>query len=157
MMTVYGRMLLAGAGSAALLLGALGFQYLGGLAPCPLCLWQRWPHGAAVVIALLGTTLFWRFQRPVLFAGGASMVAGAGLAAYHGGIERGWWPGPSACSAPARLDMPTGELLDRIMAAPLVRCDEIPWSLLGLSMANWNMLACGALAVVWLWPLRPAR
>lgn len=150
-MTVYGRILLAGAGSTALLLAALAFQYLGGLAPCPLCLWQRWPHAVAAVLSLLGITLLWRVHTVVRIAGGATMLASAGLAAYHGGIERGWWDGPSACSGPASLDMPTDQLLDRIMATPLVRCDEIPWTLLGLSMANWNFLASLGLAALWLW------
>jgi len=157
MMTVYGRMLLAGAGSALLLIGALGFQYLGGLAPCPLCLWQRWPHAAAVALALLGMTLLWPRPRSVAWAGGATMLAGAGIAAYHSGVERGWWSGPAACSAPASLDLPADALLDRILAAPLVRCDEIPWDLAGLSMANWNALVSLALAVIWLWPAPAVR
>lgn len=157
MMTVYGRTLLAGAGSALMLIGALGFQYLGGLAPCPLCLWQRWPHLAAAVLAVLGMTLLWRMHRRLAWAGGVAMLAGAGLAAYHSGIERGWWAGPSACSGPASLDMPTDALLDRILAAPLVRCDEIPWEFLGLSMANWNGIVSLGLATLWLWPAPAPR
>lgn len=155
-MTIYGRMLVAGLGSAALLLAALGFQYLGGLAPCPLCIWQRWPHVAAVALAALGTTVLWRAHDPVMWAGGLSMAVGAGLAAWHGGIERGWWEGPASCAGPGSLDMPADQLLDRIMASPLVRCDEIVWSFLGLSMTNWNMLACLGLMAVWLWPYRDA-
>jgi len=147
MMTVYGRMLLAGAGSAAILLGALGFQYLGGLAPCPLCLWQRWPHALAAGLALLGVTLLWRQARWVRGVAALAVLVGAGIAAYHSGIERGWWSGPTACSTPAAgLDIPTDQLLERILAAPMVRCDEIPWSLLGLSMVSIG------LAAIWLWP-----
>ena len=155
-MTVYGRMLLAGAGSAAILLGAFGFQYLGGLAPCPLCLWQRWPHAVAAGLAVLGVTLLWRQARRVRSAAALAVLAGAAIAAYHGGVERGWWQGPSACGAPAGLDMPADQLLERILEAPLVRCDEIPWAFLGLSMANWNLLISLGLAAIWLWPMRRA-
>ncbi|MEL6211159.1 MAG: disulfide bond formation protein B, partial [Pseudomonadota bacterium] len=70
-MTVYGRMLLAAAGSALLLLGALAFQYVGGLAPCPMCLWQRWPHLLAVLVGILGVTVLWRQRRWLALAGAA--------------------------------------------------------------------------------------
>lgn len=154
MMTIYGRILLAGLGSVLLLGGALAFQYLGGLAPCPLCLWQRWPHAAAIVIGALAVTVLWRFRRPMCGLGGAAMLTGAAIAGYHVGIEQGWWEGPQTCSAPDPAGLTSAELLDRILAAPLVRCDEVAWEFLGLSMAAWNGLACLGLAVVWLWSIR---
>jgi len=153
-MTIYGRILLAGLASALTLLAALGFQYIGGLAPCPLCIWQRWPHVAAVAIAALAVTVLWRFRRPLSGLGGIAMLTGAGIAGYHVGIEQGWWPGPQSCSAPDPSGMSSAELLERIMATPMVRCDEVAWEFLGLSMAAWNGLACLGLAGVWLWSIR---
>ena len=140
--------LTAAAGSAALLAAALAFQYLGGLAPCPLCIWQRWPHVAAV---LLGLVLLAAPRRGIAALGALAMLAGAGVAAWHAGIERGWWPGPITCTAPDIGGLTPDELLAQILAAPVVRCDEIAWSLLGVSMAGWNAVACLGLAALWLY------
>ena len=142
--------LLAGAGSAALLAGALAFQYIGGLAPCPLCIWQRWPHVAAVVLAAVGIALGGHL-RPVAALGALAMLTGAGLGVYHTGIERNWWEGPATCAAANDIgSMSADQLMAQIMDAPLVRCDEVAWELLGLSMASWNALASLALAGLWL-------
>lgn len=142
--------LLAGAGSAALLLGALAFQFIGGLAPCPLCIWQRWPHVAAVAAAALALALP-AFLRPLAVLGALAMLAGAGIALYHTGIERDWWEGPTSCTATNDIRaLSPDELMAQILQAPLVRCDEVAWSLFGLSMASWNGLASLALAGLWL-------
>jgi disulfide bond formation protein DsbB len=136
----------AAAGSVAFLLGALAFQYLGGLAPCHLCIWQRWPHGIAMALGLL--LLVWP-MRGLTLLGALTMLAGAGIGLYHTGIERGWWPGPASCTAPTPGDVPAADLLDQILATPVVLCDEVAWSMLGLSMASWN--AIGSLLLAWLW------
>src|SRR6056297_505769 len=143
--------LLAAGGSAALLLAALAFQHLGGMAPCKLCVWQRWPHAAAVGLGGLGLVAL-----PTLTAGLGALaaLASAGIGGYHTGVERGWWPGPSDCSGGPVGGLSSEELFDQIMAAPLVRCDEVPWEMLGLSMASWNMLASLGLAAIWLMALR---
>ncbi len=133
-------------GSAALLAAAFAFQHLGGLAPCPLCLWQRWPHALAV---LLGLGLLAAPRRAFAALGALAMLAGAGIAAYHVGIEQDWWPGPASCVAPDVAGLTPEALLERILEAPVVRCDEIAWSFLGLSMAAWNGLACAVLAALW--------
>ncbi|MGP9791378.1 disulfide bond formation protein B [Roseinatronobacter sp. NSM] len=143
--------LLALGGSLGLLLGALAFQYIGGMAPCALCIWQRWPH----VVALLGVgTLVW--PNPVLALVGAAGAATSGaIGVYHTGVERSWWEGPSSCTAGGDLSgMSAQELLDQIMAAPVVRCDEVPWDMLGLSMASWNALLSFGIAALWLASLR---
>ena len=150
MMTVRGWMLSAGAGSAALLAGALGFQFIGGLAPCPLCIWQRWPHVAAVVIAVLAVTVLWRHTRPLAVLGMLAALVSAGLGLYHTGIERGWWPGPDTCTSSDITNLSTDQLMAQIMSAPLVRCDEVTWDLLGLSMASWNAVISLGLAALWL-------
>lgn len=146
--------MLALAGSVGLLLGALAFQYIGGMAPCALCIWQRWPH----LVALLGAGAL-TFGAP-LFAliGAAGAATSGGIGVYHTGVERGWWPGPSSCSAGGNLSgLSPEELLAQIMAAPVVRCDEVPWEMLGLSMASWNAVASFAIAGLWLASLRLRR
>ncbi|MEE4117868.1 MAG: disulfide bond formation protein B [Paracoccaceae bacterium] len=145
--------LLAAAGSAALLLAAWFFEFVVGLAPCAMCYWQRWPHMAAVAIGVLAAA-----PLPVpaaiaaALAGAAAAATTAGIGAYHTGVERGWWPGPASCTSTGQdLGGLSGDaLLDTSTAAPVVLCDEIAWTFLGLSMANWNMLASAALACLWL-------
>ncbi|WP_114964390.1 disulfide bond formation protein B [Alkalilacustris brevis] len=139
--------LLAAAGSLGLLLAALVFQYGFGMAPCALCIWQRWPHLVAVALAGPAVALagpLW----PLL--GGAAAATSGGIGVYHTGVERGWWQGPQACSAGPDIGaLSPEELFAQIMAAPVVRCDEVPWEMLGLSMASWNALASFGLAALW--------
>ncbi|WP_298675008.1 disulfide bond formation protein B [uncultured Lentibacter sp.] len=139
--------LLAGLGSGLLMAGALGFQYLGDMPPCKLCYWQRYPHIAALVIALVGLRASGRVW-PLLGAGAALTTAAIGL--YHTGVERKLWQGPSSCSSGEISGLSGAELLAQILSAPIVRCDEAPWELLGLSMASWNAVASIVLALVWL-------
>ena len=148
-MTIYGRILLAAAGSALVLLGALGFQYLGGLVPCPMCIWQRWPHLVAVVLGGLAVTVLWRQRRVLAIVGTVAMAASVLLGIFHAGVEQAWWEGPSTCSAGSINGVSADELLSQIMTAPLVRCDEIVWTFLGLSMAAWNAILSLGLAVLW--------
>ncbi|MGR3805477.1 disulfide bond formation protein B [Marinibacterium profundimaris] len=139
--------LLAAGGSAALLLGALAFQYLGGLPPCKLCYWQRYPHVAAVVIGALALAIQGRLL-PLL--GGLAALGTAGVGIYHTGVERGWWEGPSSCTSGSVTGLSTDDLMDQIMSAPLVRCDDIAWEMFGLSMASWNAIIAIGLALIWL-------
>lgn len=140
-------MLLAAAGSLALMLGAFGFQYIGGLPPCKLCIWQRYPHVVAIVIGLIAL----RFSNVTLaWLGAAAALATAAVGGYHTGVERGWWEGPTTCSSQPIGGLSTDQLLDQIMSAPLIRCDDVAWSLMGLSMASWNMIASLVLAAIWI-------
>ena len=139
--------ILASAGSAALLLGAFGFQYIGEMAPCKLCIWQRYPHGAAVVIGAVALA----FPLLILpYLGALATLATAGVGAYHTGVERGWWEGPSTCTSGPIGNLSADELMQQIMSAPLVRCDDVPWEMLGLSMASWNAVASFVLALLWI-------
>ena len=140
--------LLAGAGSAALLVAALGFQAVG-YAPCELCILQRWPHVAAIAVAVL---VWWTDRVRVLailgmIAAGIAM----GLALYHTGVEWKLWAGPSHCSGTIGnlATMSPHDLMTRLQSAPVVRCDEVAWRFLGLSMAAWNAVFSAGLAVVW--------
>ena len=138
---------LALAGSAALLAGAFAFQYIGGMAPCQLCLWQRWPHGAAVLIGLVALMTGWR---GLLWLGALAALTTAGIGAFHVGVEQGWWEGLATCTAGSISGISTADLLNPAadVAAP-VRCDAIAWQMLGISMAGWNTLASLVLAGVW--------
>jgi disulfide bond formation protein DsbB len=141
----------AAGGSAALLLAAFAFQHVGGMAPCSLCVWQRWPHGVAVAC---GAVALFALPRLMAFAGMLAALATAAIGGYHTGVERGWWDGPATCSSSGMSGLSTDALFERIMAAPLVRCDEVAWQMLGLSMASWNMILALGLAAIWLMALR---
>lgn len=138
--------LLAAGGSAALLLGAFVFQMLG-YAPCKLCLWQRWPHGAAIVMGIALVATGWR---GLAWAGALAAAATGGLGIYHTGVEQGWWPGPDTCTSGGGLAGSAEDLLNQIMEAPLVRCDEVAWAFAGLSMATWNAILSFALMALWI-------
>lgn len=146
-------LLIATVGSAALLLGALGFQYIGGLPPCKLCYWQRYPHMVAVVIGVVA--LFLRSRLLPVF-GALAALASANVGIYHTGVERGWWEGPTTCTSGPINGLSTDALLDQIMAAPMVRCDDVAWQMLGLSMASWNTVASLVLALIWIAAARRA-
>ena len=135
---------LAAGGSIAILLGAFGFQHIGGLAPCPMCLWQRWPHAVAFVIGLAAVALPWRIFP---WLGASTMAVSAGLGLYHSGVERKWWAGPQSCTGTGALD--TGSLLDFNAAPTLVMCDEIAWEMFGLTMPNYNTLASIMFCALW--------
>ncbi len=140
-------LILAGGGSAALLAGAFAFQYLGGMAPCQLCLWQRWPHAAAVLVLILALVTGWR---GLAWAGALAALTTAGIGLFHAGVEQGWWEFVSTCTQGSIAGLSTADLLDpnADIAAP-VRCDAIPWSLFGISMAGWNAIVSTGLAGLW--------
>lgn len=141
--------LLAGAGSAALLLGAFGFQ-LAGYAPCEMCIWQRWPHAVAIAIAVAIWLAGW--HRALALAGALAAAVATGLAIWHAGIELGLWEGLTACSSGIGdlSAISTQDLLQSIQNAPVVRCDEVAWSLFGISMAGWNAIFSAMLTGIWL-------
>lgn len=145
--------LLATLGSAALLLGAYGFQHLGGMAPCKLCLWQRWPHATAIVIGLV---IMVTGEVKAAWLGAVAALSTAGIGLYHVGIEQGWWEGPTSCASSSVSGMSAQDLMNQILAAPIVRCDEIAWQLAGISMAGWNAIASLLLAAIWIEAARRA-
>ncbi|UXU73886.1 MULTISPECIES: disulfide bond formation protein B [unclassified Paracoccus (in: a-proteobacteria)] len=145
--------LLAAAGSALLLMAALTFQALG-YAPCELCILQRWPHLVAVGVGVLVWWLGWR--RWLVALGLLAALTATGLAIYHAGVELKLWLGPQHCSGGVSglAGMSTQDLMQAINAAPIVRCDDIAWSFLGISMAGWNAICSAALSGLWLASLR---
>lgn len=147
----WARALLAASGSAALLLGALAFQYIADMAPCKLCVYQRWPH---VVAVICGVLLLIAPLRLLAGIGALAALNTAMIGAYHVGVEQKWWEGPNSCTSQPIDGMSTEALLDQIMAAPIVRCDEIPWEMFGISMAGWNALISLMLFALWVKALR---
>jgi disulfide bond formation protein DsbB len=137
-----------------LLGGALGSQYLGGLHPCEMCYWQRWPHGVAILLAALS------FTRPIssqlsrrltLLAAVAIAISGV-IGVYHAGVEAHIFQGLTTCTANG------AHTLQDILNAPLVRCDQVQFSFLGVSMAGWNaILSLGGAAMILLLTLKARR
>ncbi len=136
---------------AALLGGALAFQYIGGIAPCDMCMWQRWALVAALAIATLATIA--GRLRLLLIVAALAVLGDAAIAMFHAGVEQHWWEGITTCTAPP-VSGSAADVMTQIMAAPLVRCDAIAWSLFGLSMAGWNALIAMVTGVWALWLLR---
>jgi disulfide bond formation protein DsbB len=125
--------------SAALLLTVYLFQHIGGLQPCPLCVAQRYPHFAVLGLGLAALVFSGRVRwlRPALL--GAIVIAylvGAGYAAFHVGVEGGHFQ--SGCAGAGGAASSIEELRARITEAPLVRCDDVAWTLFGVSMAGWT-------------------
>ncbi|MDT0683966.1 disulfide bond formation protein B [Roseicyclus sp. F158] len=141
--------LLATLGSAALLLGAFAFQHIGGYAPCKMCLWQRWPHAAAIAIGVAALALG---SRALAWFGALAAAITAGIGIYHSGVEWGLWPGPTSCTGGGAglSGLGGADLLSTDAPTGVVMCDQVVWSLLGLSMAGWNALLSLVLVVLWL-------
>ena len=122
-------------------MGALAFQYLGGLAPCEMCIWQRWPHGAAIVFGLAGGGLIVTRAVPPALARTLALLAILALAVsgaigvFHAGVEWKLWPGPSECTG---IGYVPGR--DDFKPLQVVRCDEAQWRLFGISLAGYNAL-----------------
>ena len=136
--------------SLGILGSAFAFQYLGGLQPCPLCIAQRWPYAATLGLSAFAVAVARddrRAARLLIGAAGLVFAIGAGIAIHHVGVEQHWWTGSAECTAPAGgANLSVAEMTARLFATPVVRCDEIPWSFLGLSMAAWNALVSSGLA-----------
>ena len=137
---------------SGLLAGAYGSQIWGGLHPCEMCYWQRWPHFAAIGFALLSFVLARAPDRGrsfVWLAALAILLSGA-IGAYHAGVEAGIFEGLTQCTATS-VGGSAEDVLAEIMAAPITRCDEVQFAFLGISMAGWNAILSLGFGVVILW------
>ena len=142
---------------AALLAGAYGSQYWGGLAPCEMCWWQRYAHmtGLAFAIAALLAGRMPDRGRSFVWLAALGILASGAIGAFHAGVELDYWEGFTQCTA---LAGGSGEdYFKSIMAAPVIRCDDVQWSFLGISMAGWNAILslASALMILWLSLKRP--
>jgi disulfide bond formation protein DsbB len=146
----------------ATILGAWFFQLVIGLPPCPLCLEQRYAYYFSIPLALLVLLgVSYGASRKVLIAALAVIALGmlwnAGLGAYHAGVEWKFWEGPRDCSGGGLTDLGTaGGLLDKLKSIRVVRCDEIPWSFLGISLAGYNAIISLVLSLIAAWGARRA-
>ncbi len=132
----------------ALMAGALGSQYLGGLYPCEMCHWQRWPHYAAIPVAALAFATTGPLRRTLVIAAALLVAVSGAIGVFHAGVEYGLWPGITGCTSTVS---PTGtpeERLAQIMNAPMIRCDVAQWSLGGVSLAGWNAIVSLPAALV---------
>jgi len=128
--------------SAVVLGTALASQYVGGLAPCELCLLQRWPWAVAIVISIV--VLFAGERGPLLWVAlilALVFAIGSALAFYHVGVEQHWYPGPSACTANGSRAASVEELRQQLLHQQPVQCDQPGFSLFGVTMAGWNLAA----------------
>lgn len=142
--------------AAATIAGAWFFQLVLGIVPCPLCLEQRYayylviPLGLLIALAARGGA-----PRPLLLAGLAILalasIANAGLGTHHSGVEWGFWKGPTDCSGPVVNLGSATDLLSRLDTVKVVRCDEVQWRFLGLSLAGYNVLISLLMAAIAAW------
>lgn len=133
----------------ALLGGALISEHGFGLFPCEMCMWQRWPHLVAIILALPALVMRNRDWSSLLVIGAALAIIASGLiGGFHAGVEYGWWEGITSCATTLG---DSDDLLGSIMNAPLVRCDVAPWSLFGISLAGYNFLLSvgGGMLILW--------
>ncbi len=128
--------------SAGVLVTALLSQFWGGLDPCELCLYERWPWDAALVIAAVSFAVPRRLGPPAVAVVLAAIFAlGAALAFYHVGVEHHWFAGPSACTASGTGATTLAQMREELEGRAPVMCDQVQWSLFGVSLAGWNFLA----------------
>jgi disulfide bond formation protein DsbB len=143
------------AASLAMLGGAFGFQYMVGIDPCILCIYQRYAYGVTIGLSALALGLG-LVGRPgalpwLLALAAAAFAVGGAIAVFNVGVEQHWWQGTAACGASGVVATTVEELRQQILGAPVVRCDEVAWSLFGISLAGYNVLASAALAAFSLW------
>lgn len=133
--------------SAAIVGAALLSQYVGGLTPCELCLAERWPYYIVIVLSLVALLVGRRgVTLGVTALCGLVFLASAGLAFYHVGVEQHWFAGPGACTGGGGAAQSIADLKAQLLATKPVRCDEVQWSLFGVSLAGWNFVASLLLA-----------
>ena len=142
--------------AAATLAGAWFFQLVLDIQPCPLCLEQRYAYYLAVPLgALVALAAARDAPRGVVMAGLALLalatLANAGLGAYHAGVEWGFWKGPTECTGPLVDLGKAGNLLQRLDTVKVIRCDEVQWRFLGLSLAGYNVLISLLMAAIAGW------
>ncbi len=135
--------------AAAVLATAFGFQHLGGLDPCVLCVYQRWPWVAVIVLGVLASLAGGLICRGLVLLMVLALLAGAGIAGFHVGVEHHWWAGTAECGGQSAAEQSVEALKALLLATPVTRCDEVAWSLGGISMAGWNgIVSLGASLVL---------
>jgi disulfide bond formation protein DsbB len=142
--------------AAATLAGAWYFQLVLDIQPCPLCLEQRYAYYLAIPLGLFTALAARRTEAYWLALGGLAILAlaafgNAALGTYHAGVEWGLWQGPTDCSGPIVNLGSAGTLLERLDTVKVIRCDEVQWRFLGLSLAGYNVLISLLEAAIAVW------
>jgi disulfide bond formation protein DsbB len=146
--------------SLGALAAALASQHWGGLQPCVLCIYQRYAYLGAAAFGLLGLIAGPRTgaRRAAVALAGLAFLTGAAIAAFHVGVEQQWWRGTTGCHAPAfDPNASIADLREQLLGTSFVPCDEVQWSLFGISMAGYNLLASLGLALASLWAARHSK
>lgn len=133
-------------GSIIVLSSAFFFEYVLGYSACKMCIWQRWPHALAI---LVGIIILSSRLKILSIIGALSTLTTATIGFYHAGVEYKWWDGPSSCSSKINTEISASDLLNQILDAPIVRCDDVVWDLFGISMAGWNGILSIILTSIW--------
>ena len=137
-------------GALAILSGAWFIELVLGVKPCPLCLEQRIPYYVGIPVAIAAA---WaapnhpRLGRVLLTLTALIFLIAAGMAAYHAGVEWGFWQGPADCSGPIPTAATMGDFLKSLDHVRVIRCDEVAMRILGLSLAAWNMILASGMAL----------
>lgn len=130
--------------STSLLIGALFFEFVIGLKPCPLCVWQRIPHLALSILSSFGLLLIFmqksQFLKGILWLCLAISISSLSLGIYHAGIEWGWWIGPSSCGADIQNLGSYEAYLESLKNKYIINCAQASWRFLGLSLAGYNAI-----------------
>lgn len=142
---------IAAAALAAVFIGQYGF----GLHPCHLCLYQRWPFAAIIVLGIFGYVMP-RYARAAVACSTLAFLIDCAIGVYHSGVERKYWAGLEGCSSPD-MSGSIEELMARIQSAAVTRCDEIEWSLMGISLANMNVVLCAGMFALSVYVLLKSR
>jgi disulfide bond formation protein DsbB len=142
--------------AAATLAGAWFFQLVLDIRPCPLCLEQRYAYYLAIPLGALTAFAAAKDASRVVVIAGLAILAiatlgNASLATYHAGVEWHLWQGPTDCTGPIGNLGSAGNLLQRLDTVKVVRCDEVQWTFLGLSLAGYNVLISLAMAAIAAW------
>ena len=134
----------SGLASLSILVSAFSLEIFENLEPCQLCILQRWPHLILVILAFSGLFIIQKNWILLLICFSATITGIIGF--YHVGVEQKWWSGPGGCSLRSETEMDISSLTNLLLNTPVVKCDEIVWSLLGISMAGWNSLTSFCIA-----------
>ena len=138
--------------ATAVIVAALGFQYIGGYLPCPLCLQQRYAYYAGIPLAFFALVQVSsgkaRIAGLVFFLVCLAFLINAGLGVYHAGAEWKFWPGPQSCGTMQSIEgAGGGGILGKLATTKVIKCDEAQWRFAGLSFAGWNVVVSMLLAI----------
>jgi disulfide bond formation protein DsbB len=136
------------AGSIAALAVAFASQYIGGLLPCQLCIWQRWGYAGAILLAVIALLLPARLRGHGAVLASLGLLATAAIALFHTGVEYHWWQGLASCSGNLDTSQSLSGLEQQLLATPVIPCDRPAWTMFGISMAGYDFVYATALGLV---------